>query len=74
MISFIDSIWNGLRYIAQFEIQDLERRRQADVEFKTITLERIKKEILNENVDTNQFVALDSEYGPIDRSNLSEKI
>lgn len=43
MISFIDSIWNGLRYIAQFKIQDLERRRQEDIEFKTITLERIKK-------------------------------
>lgn len=37
LISFIDNIWIGLKDITQFEIHDIEQRKNQDIDLKTIT-------------------------------------
>jgi hypothetical protein len=54
LISFIDNIWIGLKDITQFEIRYIEQRKKQDIDLKTITEDRIKREILNKNEYINR--------------------
>jgi hypothetical protein len=75
IISFVDSIWIGLKDITQFTIQDIEQRKKEDLAFKTITPERITNQILNiKDNNVIQFPDIDSESLPISGSSISEKI
>jgi hypothetical protein len=41
LISFVDNIWIGLKDITQFRLQDIKQRKNEEIDFKTITSERI---------------------------------
>jgi hypothetical protein len=59
LIFFIDNIWIGLKDITQFEMHDIEQRKNQDIDLKTITEERIKSEILNKK----EYMAFHFESG-----------
>jgi hypothetical protein len=63
LISFVDNIWIGLKDITQFEIHDIEQRKNQDIHFKTITEERIKSEILDKNECLNQHMGFHFDSG-----------
>ena len=74
LISFVDNIWIGLKDITQFEIQDIKQRKNQDIDFKTITGDRIKQEILNKHEDINQDIGFPFESRAISGPKVSEKL
>jgi Cap4-like dsDNA endonuclease family protein len=74
IISFIDNIWIGLRDIVDFRIQDIKQRKKEDIEFKTITVERIKNEILSKNGKNDNATSFEFEFPSEIKSSFSEKI
>jgi hypothetical protein len=74
LISFVDNIWIGLKDITQFQIQDIKQRKNQDIDFKTITGERIKHEVLSKHEDIDQEIGFQFESGVISGTKLSEKL
>lgn len=65
LISFVDSIWIGLKDITILELQEINERKNRHIDFKTITETRIKEEILHKNEDINlhTYHQFESGYG-----------
>lgn len=75
LISFVDNIWIGLKTITQFKIQDVKQRKNEDLDFKTITLERIKKELLHKSHSISQDTDLSSQgFRLFDKINNADEI